>query len=166
VPADTWKRVTFRTVPRWSYLLLALCGLPFLLFVFLRTGVEATGQLPFARPAAARRTVLKWVYGGGMIVGLLVFGLTLPIANGTISPTYTRPVGVVMLLLACAGGVLTVAMLVALLRLAPTAVVRRQPKVRHDTVVVFRRVHPNFARGVLAQQAVAPRGERRAPRPG
>ena len=144
-PADRWMRRSFSTAPRWTYWLLIPAGIllvgviPYLL-VRAMVAVKATGQLPFARAAAFR---LRLFSIGGLVVFLV--GIVLFIAGASANSGAVSVVGVLLFFLG-------LVLVVVSGSLGPRAVVRKQPEVPNDRVVVLRRVHPNFAQAVLAQQ--------------
>jgi hypothetical protein len=146
-PADRWMKRRYATAPRWTLVLLiagaVLVGVLPYLIVRAIVSVKATGQLPFAGRVASR---LRLFSIGGLTafwVSIVVF-LAGVVANS----------GVVSVL----GGLLFalgLGLLIAAGAMAPQAEVRVQPGVPNDRVVVLKRVHPNFAQAVLAQQQAA-----------
>lgn len=143
-PADTWVKRRFATAPQWTYILLALgvvlVGILPYIVVRAIVSVRANGELPFVQAAAARLRIFS-------LVGLLAFlGSLVVFFGGVIANS-----GVVALL----GAVLFLAGLALLVvagTMGPRAEVRKVPEAPDDRVVVLRRVHPNFAQAVLAQQ--------------
>jgi hypothetical protein len=148
-PADRWVRKRYSTAPRWTYLLLllAILVLGVLAYFVARAlvSVRASGQLPFARAVARRMRALS---ASGLLTfvgSLVVFVTGLAVNSGAVAV-----VGLLLFLVA-------VALLVAAGTIGPAAEVRRHPGVPNDRVVVLRRVHPDFAAAVLADQQGAPR---------
>jgi hypothetical protein len=146
-PADRWMRRRFATAPAWTYLLLVLgvfiVGvLPFLI-VRAAVSVKATGQLPFARSVAVQLQAFS-------IVGLmsLMSGVILFVAGAVANSGAVSIVGVILFIVG-------LALLFVVAARWPRALVRKLPDAPNDRVVVLRRVHPNFAEAVRAQQQAA-----------
>ena len=146
-PTDRWTRVRFQTAPRWTYWLLLAGGLVigFIPYIVIRTlvSVRATGQLPFTRTVASRRRITALGGLAGVLAGIVLFVVGAAANSGAVA------------ILAVFLFVLGLALLVVLGMMPPRAVVREQPGFPNDRVVVLRRIHPNFASAVLAQQQAA-----------
>jgi predicted lipid-binding transport protein (Tim44 family) len=146
-PADRWVKRRYATAPRWTLVLLlagvVLVGVLPYLIVRAIVSVKATGQLPFAGPVAGR---LKLFSIGGLL-GLLA-GVVLFVGGLTVNSGAAGLAGGLLFFLA-------LGLLIAAAAMAPQAEVRNQPGVPNDRVVVLKRVHPNFAQAVLAQQQAA-----------
>jgi hypothetical protein len=146
-PTDRWTQVRFQTAPRWTYwvLVAGVLVVGFIPYFVIRmlVSVRAAGQLPFTQTMVSRRKITS--IGG--LVGLLGGIILFVVGAGTNS-------GAVAIL----GGLLFVlglVLLVVLGTMSPRAVVRKQPGFPNDRVVVLRRVHPDFASAVVAQQQAA-----------
>jgi hypothetical protein len=146
-PADRWVKRRYATAPRWTLVLLLagviLVGVLPYLVVRAIVSVKATGQLPFAGPVAGR---LKLFSIGGL-VGLLA-GIVLFVGGASANSGAAAILGLLLF-------VLGLGLLIAAAAMGPQAVVRIQPGVPSDRLVVLKRVHPDFAQAVLAQQQAA-----------
>jgi hypothetical protein len=149
-PADRWVRRKYSTAPQWTQVLLVLGVLVIgiLPYIVVRAivSVRATGQLPFAGAVATRLRLFS--IGGilAFVASVVVFIAGIAANSGAVTV-----LGVLLFVVA-------IALLIAAGTISPRAVVSKDPAMPNDRIVVLRRVHPNFAAAVLAdQQATAPR---------
>ena len=143
-PAETWRRFTFSTSPRWAFWVGGL-----LLSAIMAR--RASGYLPLTRASARKLNVVNWSFIA-LIPLAFLFWIAAAIVNSVAGDQSSMPaIGALLIL---TGTMVLLFGVIGLLFVrqayGPTGRVREQQYGQYEPVVELQRVHPNFV--VAVQQ--------------